>query len=272
MQFSIYGSSGFIGKNFTKSFPDHICIEREGRKPMTKDIIYMISTVDNYNIFDQITLDVDTNLRILCEVLDYCRNKEITFNLISSWFVYGKTDCLPADETMQCNPTGFYSITKKCAEDLLISFCHTFEVKYRILRLCNALGKGDKGVSSKKNAITWLINRLKENKPVDIYDNGTPVRDIMHIDDICYAIDLVCRKGEKNQIYNVGSGNPTTLSDIINNAKEKLHSKSAINYIETPTFHKIVQNKDFWMDTAKLQMLGFNPKHNLDSIISELCQ
>ena len=65
-----------------------------------------------------------------------------------------KTKNLPVNESQPCDPKGFYSITKKCAEDLLISFCNTFGVKYRIIRLCNVMGKGDKGASSKKNAIT----------------------------------------------------------------------------------------------------------------------
>ena len=117
---SLYGASGFIGSNFKKIYGDYIEIQRDERKPKTNQILYFISTVDNYNIHDNITLDVNTNLKILCEVLDYCRSEDIVFNFISSWFVYGKTPYLPATEDSICNPTGFYSITKKCAEDLLI--------------------------------------------------------------------------------------------------------------------------------------------------------
>ncbi len=268
---SIYGSTGFVGSNFNKRFPGHICIPRDQRKPSSKTILYFISSVDNYHVYDDITRDVETNLSVLCQVLDYCRDSNITFNFISSWFVYGQGIELPAIESSPCSPTGFYSITKKCAEDLLISFCKTYDVNYRILRLCNVLGKGDLGASKKKNAITWMINRIKENKQVDLYDQGTPVRDIMHISDVCDAISLVCKKGEYNEIYNIGSGIPTSIGSIVTQARSLLSSTSKINYVEATEFHKIVQNKDFWMNIDKLRDLGFTPKYSINSIISELC-
>lgn len=268
---SVFGSTGFVGGNFIKMFPEKtIRISREDRAPKSKNILYFISTVDNYNVFDNLTLDIDTNLRILCEVLQYCKDVDITFNFISSWFVYGKID-LPAREDYKCNPTGFYSITKKAGEDLLISFCKTFGVNYRILRLCNVLGNGDSKVSTKKNALSFLVKKLKENEEIFLYDNGTPIRDIMHVSDVCEAINLICEHGEKNSVYNIGSGHPTQIGDIIDEAKKYLGSKSEIKYKDAPEFHKLVQTKDFWMDNSKLLSLGFKQKISNSEIIEELC-
>lgn len=272
MKYTIYGSTGFIGSNYCNLFSDEIITqERNERKPLSNNIIYFISTVDNYNVFSNITLDVETNLKVLCEVLEHCKRDDIIFNFISSWFVYGETK-LPAKEEYHCKPTGFYSITKKASEDLLISFCKTFGVKYKIIRLCNVLGKGDKKVSKKKNALTYMIECLKENEDVYLYDGGTPKRDIMHVTDVCNAINLIAKYGEPNQIYNVGSGYPTQISDIINLAKKHLNSSSKILSKESPEFHKIVQTKDFWMDTTKLKNLGFEKKVSLEKMIGELCQ
>jgi nucleoside-diphosphate-sugar epimerase len=268
---SLYGASGFIGSNFKKIYGDYIEIQRDERNPKTNKILYFISTVDNYNIHDNITLDVDTNLKILCEVLDYCRSEDIVFNFISSWFVYGKTPYLPATEDSICNPTGFYSITKKCAEDLLISFCNTYGVKYRIMRLCNVLGAGDQKASKKKNAITWMIDELKLDHDIYLYDQGSNCRDVMHVQDVCSAIKLICDNGEYNQIYNIGSGKPTTIGEIITLAKHYLKSKSKINYIDPPKFHNNVQTKNFWMNTKKLKSLGFEQKLSLEFIIKDLC-
>jgi nucleoside-diphosphate-sugar epimerase len=268
---SVFGSTGFIGSRYCYLYPDKIIkINREDRIPKSKNILYFISTVDNYNIHTNITLDVETNLKILCEVLDFCRDTDIVFNFISSWFVYGETQ-LPAKEEYFCQPTGFYSITKKAAEDLLISFCKTYKVNYRILRLCNVYGSGDNKVSKKKNAIQYMINLLKGDMEVSLYDDGTPIRDLMHRDDVSNAIDLVVEKGELNTIYNIGSGHPITVRDIIEIAKQILQSNSPITSIETPEFHSIVQVKDFWMDTSKLNSLGFKQKITLEQGIKELC-
>jgi nucleoside-diphosphate-sugar epimerase len=272
MKYSIYGATGFIGGNFCKLFDDLVvCQKREEREPKTNNIIYFISTLDNYNVYTNITLDVETNLKILCEVLDYCRDGNITFNFISSWFVYGET-MLPAKEEYYCTPKGFYSITKKTAEDLLISFCKTYGINYRILRLCNVMGGVDKKVSAKKNALSYMINLLKKNEDIYLYDGGTPLRDIMHVDDVCHAIELICRDGNLNEIYNIGSGQPTPIYAIMEMAKKYLGSISSIKNKETPEFHKLVQSKNFWMDITKLQQLGFTQKINNEQIIRELCQ
>ena len=271
MKLSIYGSTGFIGNYFLKSFPNHKPIEKGKYIPESNDILYLISTVDNYNIFEDITIDVKTNLELLCKVLENCKSEHITFNFISSWFVYGKTENLPAKETQICNPKGFYSITKKCAEDLLISFCDTFNVKYRIIRLCNVLGSGDKKASAKKNAITWMINQLKDNKPINLYNSGLVYRDYLHVKDVCRAIELICRKGKKNEVFNVCSGNPTKIKSIIDLAYKYTNSSSIIKNINPPQFHSLVQNQDFWMDNQKLKELGFIQKFFLDDIVRELC-
>ena len=272
MTYSVYGGTGFVGGNFCRLFSDNVILQkRNERKPNSNEIIYFISTVDNYNVHTNITLDVDTNLKVLCEVLDFCRDTNTIFNFVSSWFVYGETE-LPAKEEYYCKPTGFYSITKKAAEDLLISFCRTYGVKYRILRLCNVMGNGDGKVSAKKNALSYMIDLLKKNEDVYLYDDGTPIRDIMHVDDVCRAIDLVCREGKFNEIYNIGSGQPTPIYAIIQTAKKYLGSTSNIKSKEAPEFHKIVQAKDFWMDTTKLNRLGFTRGISNDQIIQELCQ
>ena len=113
----------------------------------------------------------------MIKVLENIKNKNnTTFNFISSWFVYGNTD-LPAHEESYCDPRGFYSITKRAAEQLLISYCETYEIKYRILRLANVIGTGDKKVSKKKNALTYLINELKQDNAINLYSDGDLYRD-----------------------------------------------------------------------------------------------
>ena len=72
---SVYGGTGFVGGNFSRMYPDDtIVIPREQREPESDEILYFISTVDNYNVHTNITLDVETNLKVLCETLDKCRD------------------------------------------------------------------------------------------------------------------------------------------------------------------------------------------------------
>ena len=268
---SVYGSKGFIGSAFCE-LHDCVEIQRNQRAPLTDEVLYLISTTHNYNVLEDSFIDIDTNLNVLMETLDECRKKGIkTFNFISSWFVYGDTE-LPATEMSYCNPKGFYSITKRCAEQLLISYCETFDMNYRILRLCNVYGSTDKKASKKRNALQYLISKLKENEEISLYDSGQFYRNFMHVTDVCNAINVVCDKGIKNEIYNIGSMNNYLFKDIIEIAVNELRSSSKISSMTPPDFHKKVQVKDMILDTKKLHDLGFEEKISISKGVKALCK
>jgi nucleoside-diphosphate-sugar epimerase len=269
---NVFGGKGFVGSKYCELTPNVINNDRNNYTVSTEtnDVVYFISTVDNYNIHIDPYLDINTNLTTLIKVLETCKeNKEITFNFISSWFVYGNVP-LPAKESSLCDPKGFYSITKRAAEQMLISYCETYGLKYRILRLCNVLGKDDNKVSKKKNALQYMISEILENRDVNLYDNGMVYRDYMHVDDVVNAINLVITKGELNQIYNIGSGIPTYIRHAMEYALQASGSTSFLNSIPPAPFHDIVQTKNMVMDNTKLKELGFTPKYNLYQTIDSL--
>ena len=269
--FSLYGSTGFIGSNFSKM---HNCknIPRDQKTPETKNIIYMISTTHNYHVLEDPCIDVETNLLNLVKTLDACRASGIDcFNFISSWFVYGNTS-LPANEKSVCDPRGFYSITKHCAENLVASYCRTFNIDYRILRLCNVYGNFDKGSSKKKNALQYLIQKMKLGEDISLYNNGEFYRNYMHVEDVCRAIGLVCESGETNEIYNIASVNNYMFKDIIKIASDEIGYTGNAKNIEPPEFHKIVQVKDMIMSSNKLKDLGFKEEISLEEGVKDLCK
>lgn len=270
MNASVFGGTGFIGSEFLKQNPDAHLIPRGVLSPKTRDVLYLISTTHNYHVFDDLHIDIDTNLKYLMNVLDVCRHHNVTFNFVSSWFVYGECE-LPAKETSPCNPRGFYSITKKCAEDLLISFCKTFKINYRILRLGNIYGPGDMNVSKKKNALQYLVNQIRDHQDIELYHGGDFVRDYLHVADTCRAISLVMENGEVNQIYNIGSGEAYKFFDLVSYARRICNSTSGFKSIPPTDFHSIVQVKDMVLDTSKLKALGFKPQFSIEDGIKQLC-
>lgn len=277
---NVFGASGFVGSEYLRTTRNPTLSNgRDDYSVHSDHCLYFISTVDNYNIHVDSSLDIHTNLIVLMKVLDNYRKVhryEGCFNFISSWFVYGKDSgygfgSYGIDEKEPCDPKGFYSITKRTAEQLLISYCETFDLNYRILRLANVLGKNDKKVSAKKNALQYLLGELKENRPIDLYDNGYFYRDYIDVRDCARAIDLVVNEGEINSIYNIGNGNPVTFRNVIDYAKEKLGSTSEIRSIEQKEFHKKVQSsRSFYMDNSKLRNLGYSPKYSIYQTIDDI--
>lgn len=270
---NILGGSGFIGSKFCEMFGDNIIKnDRLDYMPKTDNILYFISTVDNYNIHNDLHIDINTNLTVLMNVLDNLRNKPgVTFNFVSSWFVYGQNNEMPfREDYSKCNPTGFYSITKYCAEQLLISFCRTYNIKYRIFRLANVLGEGDKKISKKKNALQFLIKEIVNNRDVHLYYGGEVLRDYICVEDVCSALKLCLDKAPSNEIINIGSGKPYRFKDMVNTAIEYSKSSSKIIQIEPTKFHDIVQVRHSYLDTSKLQSYGFELQYSIEDIIKRL--
>ena len=267
---SVFGGTGFVGSEFYKQFKNEVTlIDRNSFTPVSKNVLYLISTVDNYNVLVDSHIDIDTNLTHLMKVLDECKNKDVEFTFISSWFVYGDTN-LPAKETSVCRPKGFYSITKYAAELLLESYCKTFNIKYKIIRLGNVLGNSDSKISKKKNALQFLINQIKENKEINLYNDGNFYRDFIHVSDVAKGIKYIMDNGVSNETYNLGCGIPILFKSIIDYAVEKTNSKSHIGIMEATDFHKIVQVESMYLDTIKLSELGFKPEKNIYQIVDEL--
>jgi nucleoside-diphosphate-sugar epimerase len=270
---SLFGSSGFIGQRFCQMYPNNITrIERMDYVPKTNDILYLISTVDNYNVHTDLHIDIDTNLKVLMKVLENTpRNSDTVFNFVSSWFVYGQNNEIPFREDFSvCNPTGFYSITKHCAEQLLVSFCNTFNIKYRIFRLANVLGEGDRKISKKKNALQYLIKEVSQNRDIELYYGGKVLRDYIYVDDVCAAIKHCVDHAPTNQIINIGSGEPNMLGDLVQKAIDYSNSTSKIIQIEPTQFHNIVQVRHSYLDISKLTSYGFRANYDIDGVIHRL--
>lgn len=260
---NLFGN-GFVGKTFAKQYEEGVIVnERNDLIPQSNKILYTISTVDNYNVYDNPHLDIDTNLSILISVLENCKSKygkDFEFNFVSSWFVYGKVD-FPAKEDSVCKPQGFYSITKRCAEQLLMSYCATFGIRYRVLRLANVIGIEDQKVSKKKNALQYMIKQLVRGEEVSLYE-GKILRDLIDVRDAAQAIDLVCSQGELDSIYNVGNGVGYSFEDIVYQI-QGLKNKGTIKRIPIPEFHKSIQTKDFYLNVDKLKSIGYTPKFDI---------
>ena len=280
---NVFGGNGFVGSEFVRTTKTPWIInDRDNYEVRSADCVYFISTVDNYNVQRDSLLDINTNLVVLMKVLDSYRSYiqktglKGCFNFISSWFVYGQDSGFGAGsrgipETDPCDPKGFYSITKRCAEQLLMSYCETFNLNYRILRLANVLGAEDKKVSAKKNALQYLLGEIAANRPVDLYDSGYFYRDYIDVRDCARAIDLVVNNGELNSIYNIGNGKGIIFRDVVRYARDAMDSASEIRTIEQKEFHKKVQSsRSFFMDNSKLQSLGYKPEFTIQQTIDDI--
>lgn len=258
---TILGGGGFIGSHYVRELYDPAIgniasvNSRGDYKVYSSDVLYLISTVHNSNVYVDPFLDIETNLTTLVKVLENWRARtdasEGVFNFVSSWFV--KSDV-----------KGFYTSTKRCAEELLEAYCKAYGLRYRIIRLANVVGPGDK-VTDKKNALQMVLGRLKTNSQVYLAGKGKFVREYIHVKDCVRALDLITHKGEENIVYEVTNTEPQMFCDLVKHAKQYLGSTSEV--IEVPG---MVDSA--FMDCSKLLSLGFVPAIKGDELCERLCQ
>jgi dTDP-glucose 4,6-dehydratase len=115
-----------------------------------------------------------------------------------------------------------------------------------------------------------MINCLKNNQDVHLYDGGEHIRDYMYVTDACKAIKKVIDNGKLNEIYNISNSDPIKIKDIIYYVKDKIKSNSSINSIESPNFHNLVQIKDMWLDNTKLISCGYKKEYTIFQTLNEI--
>jgi len=272
METSLFGK-GFVGGEYVSWYPETLVVERNELLSPTPNILYMISTTTNYNPKDgDILVDVETNLIHFLKVLEANFEKhgeKLVFNLVSTWFVYGHTK-VPASEDAPCNPAGFYSITSYAREKLLVSYAELKGFKYRILRLGNVIGVGDKKISRKKNALQYIVSELAKGNTVDyLYERGA-IRDFIDVRDCVKAIRLILERGGFNEIFNVANGLGLNVNDLVSVAHRESGYKSEIRHIPVPEFHQQVQTSTMVLDVRKLKNLGYVQAYDIAQSIRGL--
>lgn len=262
MSYSIYGGTGILGSYFLPLYGGRP-LSREELFPAEKQVLYLISTTSNS--YDDPLLHTDTNIDALMRRLVACKEAGVEeFNFISSWLVYGG-HIAPRREDDCCQPHGLYSITKHCAEQLVIDFCSHHNINWRILRLNNVYGGPDES-NGQRNALHYIVQQLKLGRPVEGVVNMR--RDYMHIGDVCRAIACVCEEAPVNDTYNIGTGESVLLSGVIGRCASILQSQSEISY---RNHRKGEQSLFMGLDCSKLKALGFSPLLSLEEGLYDLC-
>jgi nucleoside-diphosphate-sugar epimerase len=276
-QLSLFGK-GFIGSLYNELYPCFVQ-PRNCKVSVFPDILYFTSTTHNYNLFTDPHLDINTNLNLLVDVLEEARKgfgKDTVFNFISSWFVYGgsiseyKSPFCSNEEDAVCHPKGFYSITKHAAEQLLISYCQTYGMSYRILRLANVLGESDYKCSLKKNATQYLIREIVCNRDIAIYDEDS-IRDYIYVDDACKAIHLVLEKGNLNEIYNISNQSSISVQGLLTYVMGRVDYQGKLTYTHSD-FHDVVGVKSICLDNYKIRNLGYELSLNIYQMVDKIIQ
>jgi dTDP-glucose 4,6-dehydratase len=160
-------------------------------------------------------------------------------------------------------PSSPYSASKAAADLLARAYYKTFGLPVNITRCSNNYGR----FQFPEKLIPLMIIHAVNDKSLPLYGDGLNIRDWLHVEDHCSAIDLVLHHGVIGEIYNIGGNNERTNRQIVKTILAELGKpESLISYVSDRPGH----DRRYGIDAAKIMRdLGWRPKYDFETGIKK---
>jgi len=184
------------------------------------------------------------------------------FIQISTDEVYGSVETGKSRETDALMPRNPYAASKAAADRLAYSYWATYGVPVIVTRASNNYGP----YQFPEKLIPLFITNAIKGETVPLYGDGLNVRDWLHVEDHCRAIDVLLGAGTNGEIYNIGGGNEITNLDLTHRILALL--KLPATMIRSVT-DRLGHDRRYALDTRKLRLLGWRPRANISTALGE---
>ena len=167
--------------------------------------------------------------------------------------VYGPRPPVPVGEDAPLAPEGPYA-TSKAAADLLVRTLPGCVVA----RLANVYGPGDRHAT---RLVPGVVAALREGRRPVVRGDGSARRDLIHVDDVVSALLVIAERGEEGEAYNVGTGEPHSVLEVVETAVRVAGSDLEPEVLgDAPPG----EGGERALDSAKLRALGWAPRVGLE--------
>jgi dTDP-glucose 4,6-dehydratase len=207
---------------------------------------------------------LESNTKGVLTLLELCRRRDLKFLQISTDEVYGSADDGRAfTEVDALNPSSPYSASKAAAEMLVKAYRKTYGLVTLITRCTNNFGP----FQFPEKFIPKTVILASQNRRVPIYGSGRQVRDWVHVQDHCEAVDEVLERGRSGEVYNIGGGNQVENEHVVKQILKLLGKpEELIDHVEDRPGHDV----RYWLDTSKMRdALGWKPKRPFEDGLLE---
>lgn len=172
-------------------------------------------------------------------------------------------ESVPTPENARTRPASIYAATKFAQEDLARIAGAALGIPTVILRFQNVYGEGQSLRNPYTGILSIFSNRIRQHKPVYLFEDGQESRDFVHVTDVAEAVSLsVCSSNADGLILNVGSGDRTSVEVIARILKN--HLKDSSEPIVSGQY-RIGDIRHCSSDLSRIRtVLGFEPKVSLD--------
>ncbi|MBZ6198024.1 dTDP-glucose 4,6-dehydratase [Streptomyces olivaceus] len=199
-----------------------------------------------------------TNVQGTHTVLNACLDAGVRRVVqVSTDEVYGSIDAGSWTEDHPLEPNSPYSASKASADLVARSYFRTYGLPVCVTRCSNNYGR----YQFPEKIIPLFITNLLEGQELPLYGDGSNVRDWLHVDDHCRAIQLVVEGGRPGDVYNIGGGTELTNRDLTAQLlKETGSDWSSVRHVPDRPGH----DQRYSVDWTKIKNeLGYTPRVDL---------
>ncbi|HZK90071.1 MAG TPA: NAD-dependent epimerase/dehydratase family protein [Stellaceae bacterium] len=175
--------------------------------------------------------DLQRNVVPSLALLDICRKlavRRVIF-VSSGGTVYGCPQQIPTPENAPTDPICAYGISKLAIEKYLALYEYLHHLDYRVLRITNPFGPFQTALKN-QGVVAALISRALNGEQMEIWGDGSVVRDFIFVDDVVDALEAAVGDQGSERIFNIGSGQGRSLRELIAAIERLLETKLNIQW------------------------------------------
>jgi len=188
---------------------------------------------------------------VLCEAAK--QHDHEVFLQVSTDEVYGHVPEGRSRETDALRPRSPYSASKAGGEMIARAYAETYGLPVLITRGSNTYGQ----FQYPEKLIPVLVTNAIDDQKLPLYNDGSAVRDFVHVEDHCSAIDLVLHDAPADGVYNIGTGAETSgkqVAEAVLDIMAKPHD--LIEYVADRPGH----DYRYALDVSRITELGWEPR------------
>jgi UDP-glucuronate 4-epimerase len=205
-------------------------------------------------------LYADVNVNGTVVLLETAKKHRIgKFIFGSSSSIYGNNKKIPFSEDDNVDfPISPYAATKKAGELICHTYHHLYGMSVTCLRFFTVYGPRQRP----DLAIYKFVRLMEQDKPIDVYGDGTMMRDFTYIDDIIDGIISAMDRCNGFNIYNLGESQPVSVNDLISEIEKVVGKKAARQYQPAPPGECLRTYADI---TKAAKELGYHPSTSIQA-------
>jgi len=181
--------------------------------------------------------------------------------------VYGNPCVLPVPEWHALQPISSYGVVKVAVENYLHLHSELNGLKANVLRISNPYGMHQRRIGA-QGVIATFLDKLMNGKPIEIWGDGSVVRDYIYVADVARALLLAGRR-EKSGTFNIGSGVGHSLNEVLQVLRQQTGLETEVRYMP----HRKFDVTQTFLDIERAREdLGWNPFYTLEEGCARFCQ